>query len=77
MKKLLGIVVLGLLINFFNLNNIEANTLTIKNQVIKTKGDVFYKYPHKFQFNYHMDYWRDWMIQEVSTNVRYGDSALI
>ena len=76
MKKLLGIVVLGLLINFFNLNDIEANTLTIKNQVIKTKGDVFYKYPHKFQFNYHMDYWQDWMIQEVSTNVRYGDSAL-
>ena len=29
-------------------NNSEANTLTIKkNREIKTKGDVFYKWPHK------------------------------
>ena len=76
MKKLLGIVVLDLLINFLKLNDIEANTLTIKNQVIKTKGDVFYKWPHKWQYNYDMSFWKPYMIQEVSTNVRYGDSAL-
>ena len=76
MKKLLGIVVLGLLINLFNLNVIEANTLTIKNQVIKTKGDVFYKWPHKWKYNYDMSFWKPYMIQEVSSNTRYGDSAL-
>ena len=35
MKKFLGIVVLGLLLNVFNLNNTEANTLKIKIDTIE------------------------------------------
>ena len=57
MKKILGILVLGLLFNVFNLNVTEANTLKIKNRVIKTKGDVFIKWPHKWKYTYAMEYW--------------------
>ncbi len=57
-------------------NKAEANTLKIKNQVIKTDGDVFHKWPHKWKYNYDMSFWKPWMIQEVSSNVRHGDSAL-
>ena len=76
MKKLLGIVVLGLLFNVFNLNDTEANTLKIKNRVIKTKGDVFIKWPHKWKYTYAMEYWKPYMIQEVSDHTRFGDTAL-
>ena len=76
MKKLLGIVVLGLLLNVFNLNVTEANTLKIKNRVIKTKGDVFIKWPHKWKYTYAMEYWKSYMIQEVTNKVRFGDTAL-
>ncbi len=47
-----------ILVLFFILifsNTVYANTLTIKkNRVIKTKGDVFYKWPHKWKFSYLM-----------------------
>ena len=76
MKKLLGILVLGLLFNVFNLNDTEANTLKIKNRVIKTKGDVFIKWPHKWKYTYAMEYWKPYMIQEVSDHTRFGDTAL-
>ena len=56
MKKLLGILFVGVLFCALNFNNSEANTLTIKkNRVIKTKGDVFYKWPHKWKFSYLME----------------------
>ena len=63
-----------ILLIFFSLSlfwsiPVKSNTLTIKNQVIKTKGDVFYKWPHKWQYNYDMSFWKPYMIQEVSTNV--------
>ena len=76
MKKLLGFLVL---VSFclLDLNNSEANTLTIKkNRVIKTKGDVFYKWPHKWKWTYTMDYWKPYAIQEITDNVRYGKTAL-
>ena len=76
MKKLLGILVLGLLFNVFNLNDTEANTLKIKNRVIKTQGDVFIKWPHKWKFTYAMKYWKPHMIQEVTDKVRFGKTAL-
>ena len=70
-----------ILLIFFSLSlfwsiPVKSNTLTIKNQVIKTKGDVFYKWPHKWKYNYDMSFWKPYMIQEVSSNTRYGDSAL-
>ena len=77
MKKLLGIVVLGFCISIFNVNESEANTLKIdKNQRISTKGDVFYKWPHKWKFSYAMDFWSPEKIQEISYNTRFGKSAL-
>ena len=76
MKKLLGIVVLGLLLNILNLNDTEANTLKIKNRVIKTQGDVFIKWPYKWKFSYDMEWWKPYMIQEVTDKVRLGDTAL-
>ena len=69
-----------ILVLFFILifsNTVYANTLTIKkNRVIKTKGDVFYKWPHKWKFSYLMDYWKPFAIQEITDNVRYGKTAL-
>jgi len=78
MKKILGIVVLGLLLSILNLNeSVEANTLKINSkQRISTKGDVFYKWPHKWKFSYAMDYWSPEKIQEISYNTRLGKSAL-
>ena len=55
----------------------ESNTLTIKkNRVIKTKGDVFYKWPYKWKFSYIMEHWKPYAIQEITDNVRYGKTAL-
>ena len=71
-----------ILLIFFSLSlflNIpaESNTLTIqKNRVIKTKGDVFYKWPHKWKFSYIMEHWKPYAIQEITENVRYGETAL-
>ena len=70
-----------ILLIFFSLSlfwsiPVKSNTLTIKNQVIKTKGDVFYKWPHKWKYNYDMSFWKPYMIQEVSNKTRYGNSAL-
>ena len=76
MKNFLGILVLGLLFNVFSLNDTEANTLKIKNRVIKTQGDVFIKWPHKWKFTYAMEYWKPYIIQEVTDKVRFGKTAL-
>ena len=56
-------------------NNAEANSLTIKKRFIKTQGDVF-DAKGKWKFAYSMKYWKDHMIQEVTDNVRLGDTAL-
>ena len=40
--------------------------------MIKTKGDIFYKWPHKWKYNYDMSFWKPYMIQEVSNKTRYG-----
>ena len=77
MKKILGVLFVGVLFCALNFNNSEANTLTIKkNRVIKTKGDVFYKWPHKWKFSYIMEHWKPYAIQEITDNVRYGKTSL-
>ena len=61
MKKIISIFVLSLLF----CTSVHANTLTIKkNREIKTQGDVFYKWPHKWKFSYIMEYWKPYAIQE-------------
>ena len=70
MKKIL-IFSISLLLSFSSFA--LSNTLTIKkNRVIKTQGDVFYKWPHKWKFSYLMKHWKPYAIQETTDIVRYA-----